>query len=888
MKFRSYLVLAMALGSGCLGHLWAEDAAGRGTIDLKAGWAIQSSANVQEKGEVISTAKYQPQDWYPATVPATVLTALVADKVYADPNFGTNLRDIPGTRYRVGDNFSNIMMPPESPFRCSWWYRREFPDPGKLPGRRVWLQFDGINFRANVWLNGSRIADATEVAGAYRMYEFDITDAVRADSTNVLAVEVFPPRPTDLALDWVDVNPTPPDKDMGLWRSVRIVTTGPVEIRHPQVISHLDLPSTQVAHLAITADLENATDHPIQGALKARIGSIEISQNIALRPREGRSIAFRPTDFPPLNISSPRVWWPWQMGPQDLYELALEFVADGQVSDAEKVQFGIREVTSQLDAAHHRVFSVNGQKILLRGAFWWSDMMVRSTPERQEREIRYARDLNLNALRMDGKLEDDHFAELADRYGLLLMPGWCCCDHWERWKDWDAEDYTVAPASLRDRLRSFRNHPSVLVWLMDDDNPPPPRVEAIYKGVIQESNWPNAVITSASAQPTTLSENTGVKMNGPYQWVPPIYWYGDTRGGAFGLATEVGPGIAIPPVESLRKFLPPSHLWPPDEVWSLHASGGDAPSGFDLKIFTEALEERYGRANTLEDYTEKAQLMSYEAERAMFEAYSGNKYISTGIIQQSLNNAWPSMNWQLYDYYLRPAGGYFGAKKALEPVHIQYSYDNRSIVAVNSTYRPVPKLQAKATVYDLNLGERFTKQVTFDAAPDSTNRLFTIPDLAGLSTTYFLDLRMANSSGVELSSNFYWLSTKPDVLDLEPDRSTWYYTPTKSFADYTGLKDLAPAEVRVSGRVDKDGNEDVAHITVENPGKQLAFFLRVRLVNAKDEEEILPILLQDSYFSLLPGERKEVTARFEQLPRREPVVEVEGWNVSRQSSRLGD
>ena len=885
MRFKSYFILAIVLGSGCLGHLWADDAAGRRTIDLKAGWMIQSSADVKERGEVISTANYKPQYWYAATVPATVLSALVADKVYDDPNYGTNVRHIPGTQYNAVDYFNNVMMPPESPFRCSWWYRTEFPDPGKLSGRRVWLQFDGISFRANIWLNGTRIADSTQVAGTFRMYEFDITDVVMADSTNVLAVEAFAPQPTDLSMQFADVNPTPADKNMGLWRPVRIITTGPVSIRHPQVISHLDLPSTQVAHLTITADLQNATDNPIKGTLHGRMESIAISQNVDLGPREGRTITFSPQDFSQLNISNPRVWWPWQMGPQNMYELALEFVTDGQVSDAEKVKFGIREVTSQLDAANHRVFSVNGKKIMLRGAMWWSNMMVKSSPERQEKELKYARDLGLNSLRLQGKLEDENFADVTDRLGLLLLPGWACCDHWEHWKDWDEEDYTVAAASLRDRLRAFRNHPSALVWLMGDDNPPVRRPEAMYKDVIKEVNWPNAVITSASAQPSALSENSGVKMNGPYEWVPPIYWYADQRGGAFGLATEVGPGLVVPPVESLVKFLPPSHLWPPDEVWSLHAGGGWA-TRVDLEIFTQALNERYGRANNLQDFTKKAQLMSYEAQRAMFEAYSHNKYISTGVIQQSMNNGWPSIEWHIYDFYLRPAGAYFGTKKALEPVHIQYSYDNRSIVAVNSTYLPVTNLQAKATVYDLNLGQRFSKQVTFDAAPDSTNNLFTIPDLKGLSTTYFLDLRMVNSSGVEVSSNFYWLSTKPDVLDW--DRSKFYYTPDKAFADFTALEDLAPAQVGVSGRMDKDGNGELAHITLENPGKQLAFFLRVRLVNEIDGEEILPILLQDSYFSLLPGERKEVTAKFDQSPGLKPVVEVEGWNVSRQSSRLGD
>lgn len=888
MKSTPYLLLGIVFGNCWLGHLLADTPTGRATVDLRDGWRIQSSAYVKEGGEAVSTGRYRPVDWYPATVPTTVLAALVADKVYADPYFGTNLRDIPGTRYAVGELFSNIMMPPESPFRSSWWYRTEFPDPGKVPGRRVWLQFDGINFRANVWLNGALIADSTQVAGTYRAYEFDISDAVVAGSTNVLAVEVFPPQPTDLAINWVDVNPTPADKNMGLWRSVRIVTSGPVAIRHPHVVSHLDLPSMKAAHLTIAAELRNATDHPINGVLRARIETTEISQEIELGPHEVRNISFSPERFTQLNISSPRVWWPWQMGQQPLYELGLEFVSEGQVSDEQKVEFGIREATSELDAANHRVFRVNGQKLLLRGAGWWSsDIMLRPSPARQEWELRYARDLNLNALRMDGKFEDEHFLELTDRYGLLLLPGWCCCDHWERWDDWDEKDYKVASASLLDTLRNFRNHPSVLAWLLGDDNPPPPRVEALYKGIVKDSNWPNPVLTSATAQPTTLSENTGVKMNGPYQWVPPIYWYADKeRGGAFGLATEVGPGIAIPPVESLREFLPANHLWPPDEVWSLHAGGSDFGWGFDLGIFTQALEARYGRANTLEDYAKKAQLMSYEAQRAMFEAYGRNKYVATGILMQMMNNGWPALTWHIYDYYLRPAGAYFGTKKACEPLHIQYSYDDHSVVAVNSYYRSFTKLRAKATVYDLALRERFSKDVTFDAAPDSSNSLFKIPEIEGLSTTYFIDLRMTDSSGMPISSNFYWLSTKPDILD--PDRSTWYYTPTKTFADYTSLKDLSPGQVVVSGKIDKDGKEGSARITVENPGKQFAFFLSVRLVNQESGEELLPVVLEDSYFSLLPGERKEVTAKFERSPGMKLAVEVEGWNVARQTVRLSD
>jgi exo-1,4-beta-D-glucosaminidase len=276
--------------------------------------------------------------------------------------------------------------------------------------------------------------------------------------------------------------------------------------------------------------------------------------------------------------------------------------------------------------------------------------------------------------------------------------------------------------------------------------------------------------------------------------------------------------------------------------------------------------------------------MSYEAERAMFEAYGRNKYLSTGVLQQTLNSAWPSLEWAIYDYYLRPAGAYFGTKKACEPLHIQYSYDDRSVVVVNSLYREFKGLKARATVYDLGLRPKFSKTMTFDVGPDGTARLFLVPEVQHLSTTYFLDLRMEDSDGKPVSANFYWLSTKPDVIDWT--RREHRRTAAKSFADYTGLSELPPAQLQVSGRAEKKGKERVAHLTVENPTKQLAFFVRLRLKKGVDGEEILPILLQDSYISLLPGERKEITATYDAWGETPPAVEVEGWNVPRQSVLL--
>jgi exo-1,4-beta-D-glucosaminidase len=345
-----------------------------------------------------------------------------------------------------------------------------------------------------------------------------------------------------------------------------------------------------------------------------------------------------------------------------------------------------------------------------------------------------------------------------------------------------------------------------------------------------------------------------------------------TRGGAFGFSTETGPGPAPPPVESLRKMLPPEHLWPIDSWWDYHAGGGEFK---DLHVFNEALNARYGTAASLEDYSKKAQVMAYEGHRAMFEAFGRNKYTATGVIQWMLNNAWPGLIWHLYDWYLRPGGSYFGAKKANEPLHVQYSYDDRSVVVVNSFYRTFAGLRVTAKVYNLDMQEKFSKTAVVDAGEDSSTRALELPEIGGLSSTYFVNLMLEDGSGKMVSRNFYWLSTKPDVLDW--DKSTWYHTPTKSFADYSALNALPAVDLQVTAKA----AQDAATVTVSNPGKTLAFAVHLKVKKAADGEEILPVLWDDNYFALLPGEARQVTAsyRSRDAGRGTPVVEVDGWNV---------
>ena len=877
MRLPIHILLALVAGAAT--GLRAEPNPPAGDeLSLKDGWAIHSSVGLSTTPEVLSRPGFKTQGWYAASVPSTVLAALVEDKVYPDPYFGMNLRSIPGTEYEIGKNFSNLPMPASSPFRNSWWYRTEFQAPTGMSGKIIWLHFHGINYRANIWLNGRQIARSDQVAGAFRRYEFEVTRFVEPGKTNALAVEVFPPQPNDLAITWVDWNPAPPDKDMGLWGDVFLSASGPVAVRHPEVVTRLDLPSLDVAHLTVAAEVRNATDSAVRGVLEGRIEAIHFSQDVELGPQETKLVTFVPEKVPQLNLSQPRLWWPYRMGPQNLYELALEFKVGAQVSDRQTVTFGISQNTSELTEKGYRLFRVNGKKILIRGGGWAPDMMLRRSRERLEAGLRYVKEMKLNTIRLEGKLESDEFFDLADRYGILVMAGWCCCDHWEKWSDWKPEDHAIAAASLTDQTMHLRNHPSVLVWLNGSDNPPPPDVERMYLDILKAKSWPKPILSSATQKKTPVSGDTGVKMPGVYDYVPPSYWSTDTRnGGAFGFNTETGPGAAVPPLESLQQMLPKEHLWPIAEYWNFHAGGGRFK---DLKRFTAALENRYGTASSVEDYSWKAQAMAYEGERAMFEAYGQNKYTSTGVIQWMLNNAWPSMIWHLWDYYLRPGGGYYGTKKACEPLHVQYSYDDRSIVVVNDYQRPFSHLKLTVKVYDLNLTEKFSRRQHVNALPDSSISVITLPEIAGLTTTYFLRLTL-EQAGQIISSNFYWLSTKPDVLDWA--KSNWYVTPEKSYADLTSLAQLPRAELKVSSRYAARDAETIAHVHVENPSPHLAFLVRLKVTRGRGGDEVLPVWWDDNYLALFPDEVRDLNATFrtKDLGNAQPAIAVDGWNAAK-------
>jgi exo-1,4-beta-D-glucosaminidase len=588
------------------------------------------------------------------------------------------------------------------------------------------------------------------------------------------------------------------------------------------------------------------------------------------------------------------VWWPAGMGEQPLYDLELTATVGGTASDTAHESFGIRDVKAPLNGDGARRYSVNGRPLLIKSGGWSPDMFLRWDPRYVEDRLKYVLDLGLNTVRIEGHIEPDEFFDLADRYGILTLPGWECCNKWEGHANagepgqgWSAADYVIAKASMAGEAERLRNHPSVISFLIGSDHPPTRTIEQNYLDALKAADWPNPVVPVASARSSPILGSSGMKMPGPYDWVPPNYWYNKRSGGAEGFNSETSAGPDIPTLDTLKRMMSPSELetlWKDPNATQYHRS----PSGTfnNLKIFGNALNARYGKPSNLEDYVRKAQLANYEAVRAQYEAYGRNfsddSKPATGVVYWMLNSGWTSLHWQLFDRYLDQGGAYFGAKKANEPLHIQYSYDNRSVVVVNNRHETAGGLTARVSLFDTKGEQKFDQRAANLSVPGDGGKTtaLTIPNVSGLSGTYLAKLVLTDSAGKEVSRNVYWLSTKSDVLDY--GGTTWYYTPTSSYADLTGLAGMAKAPVTATSTTESGPNGTATtKVTLKHAGnaKTPALFIDTDLIDGSGKP-VLPVQWSDNQISLWPGESVTLTATYRASDGGSaPSVRVSGWNT---------
>jgi len=854
-------------------------------LPIIEGWRLQSSAEMDgPNGAVLSKPGAGTQGWYPVTMPSTVLAALVENEVYPDPYYGENLKSIPG--YQAG---RWMRMDESSPFYPSWWYRTEFAVPKELEGKNLRLHLDGINYRAHVWLNGVKIAGDDTVRGMFQRFEFDVTDKVNPGEQNALAVEVIAPgklpekeyrtKQVEATTGWDDHNPQPPDLNMGIWRDVYITAAGPVMLRHPYVGTDLDLPALDKADLRVQVQVTNLTDKPVTAEIAGAIEKIAFAQTVRLRSHESRWFNFTPAQFPQLTVRNPRLWWPNPVGPQNLYRLDMEAKVEGEISDTTGTRFGIREATTYINEEGWRGYMVNGKKILIRGGAWMTnDMLLRFTRKRDEALVRYAKEANLNMLRSEGFSirETDQFYDVCDELGVMVT---------QQLFGRSIPEEDLAIDCIRDSILRIRNHPSLVHFLGHDETFPTDRLDEAYLGIIAKYTPERTYQPHSGAFEIGNRFNTGGTRTGTRElWTytdPTRHYNTDYEAHAWGFAQSGGIGGIVAQIESVRRMIPEDQRWP---IWTDAMSFHTVIQEGDFFGETvKALNTRYGKPNDIDDFCMTAQVMNYESARAMYESYARNKYDATGITTWKYDAAWPAvMTWHYVDYYLLATGAYYGAKKACEELHVQYSYDDHSVWVVNSLYQDFSGLKVTAKVLNIDMDEKYVNEATVNVGPDGKTEVFVIDWPEGLSKTHFLCLTLEDAAGKRVTENLYWLSTVPDVPGAMKDDWRAFQVNAKSVADMTALRSLPEVVLDASMKTDRRGQQTVATVIVENPTDRLAFFINLGVMKGEDGYEVAPCYWDDNDFSLLPGEKRVVNAVFatEDLESAKPVLRVDGWNAS--------
>jgi exo-1,4-beta-D-glucosaminidase len=840
-------------------------------IRLSDNWKL-ASGDAGGDGYSISTVGYDASDWQSAKVPSTILGTLLDNSVYADPFYSTNNQAIPDLSY------------------YGWWYRTEFTAETSA---QTWLLFKGTTYRADIWLNGQQIGSNSEIVGAFVPHDINVTGKV-ITGKNALAVLIYPAQRFDYILFRGDWLPYPADFNSGLWRDVILHTSeSGLSVKNISVITDLPLPDTNSAALKVRAFIANGTSSSVSEKLKGKISrtgksAITFEQTVTFGANESRWIEISSSSFSQLNISKPDLWWPFQMGNPSLYKCEIWAEKDGKKTDSKAINFGIREFKEYHTTEGIWGLTVNGQKMLVRGGGYCPEMFCRFTAWRNEGEMRYVKNMGLNFIRFEGYNGNDELYDICDREGICIMLGPPCYEPWESWPDPGLEN-----AMVENQMREFRHHASLAMWSHGSDKEPPEQVQASFDAIIDSYDWRKTNAFARSLSDWGAYNWDGIKMMGPYNWEPAKYYWenpaGTFGGGAWGFCAEEGPGAVIPETEGLQKFIPSTAMWPINEYWNYHTAW--YAGNIDRNAY--AINMRYGESQSVEEFVLKAQLNQYESIRGMFESFGAYKsntaYPATGVIQWMLNCGWPSLFWNLFDFYLKPNSATFATQKACRPLHISYDYAQKAVYINNETLKSHAGYEASIKVLNFNLSEVWSDSKKISISANASSKILDLPKSLTLSQVYFIKLELKNSSGSLVDDNFYWYSSTEDIMNYDAIQA-YDGVESTQYAALAGIKDLPVNDVvSVTGtRVIKDSVHNVV-VTLENKSASaLAFFIRLEITKGQDGEEVVPVTYTDNYISLLPKESKTVTAVYNvsDMGNQQPFARIKGYNVPKKTVAL--
>jgi exo-1,4-beta-D-glucosaminidase len=892
----------------------AAPAASTAVANLGAttGWKVLTSATATQSGAQISTPGFPTGGWLTvvnddAGAPGTEINALLQNGGCPNVFFSTNMKTCFGQMTRIGpDTIAQFSVP--------WWYRTDFPAPPA--GQNATLILNGVVGKADVWVNGTEVATSATVAGGYARRAFDITGRLVA-GTNSVAIEVYPNDPTSmLTVDNVDWTQIPPDNNTGIQFPVQLRTGGPLIDDNAHVLQQTaaDLSSSV---LTVKTDITNTTATPQTGTVTATVTPpggtpLTVTQSVTVAANTTQVVS-----LPAVSVTGPQIWWPYQLGAQPLYSLATSVSQNGAVLNSTSSTFGIRTVTSSLVGASTltpagvRRFSINNTPIVIRGGGFDPDLFLRYSSSDTAHQIALMKALGINTIRLEGHLMPDDFYQQMDAAGILINAGFQCCDFWEA-TSYSIADNATYQLSAQTTGQALRNHPSVFSFQWSDNAPTASQESLALQG-FAAADYAGPFIASAEYKSSPQLGPAGEK-EGPYDWVPPVYWYDTTHstggdltnaGGAWGFDSEQSAGNTVPTLDSINRFLSAADqaaLWQDPGANQYHNNyEGTKHTGYHfgtLYNLDTAISNRYGAWSSLDQYVQEAQVANYENTRAQFEAFIAHSTNaaapSTGTIYWQLNKGWPSLLWSLYNNDGDQAGSFFGAQKANGPLHAIFALDSQTVTVDNLGPATQSGVTVESKVYNTAgtlLDDRTSGSLTLASQQVQTNVLApAVP--ATPNTVYFVEL-LVRQNGTLVDRNVYWQPTTPDVINWRKTLGSPQAS-MSSYANLTALRSLPQATIGATASTVSQAGPATADrfttvtITNTSTAPTVGFFLRadVRRGTASGAELPGDNALQSAIWNgndvtLWPGESETVTVRWRSadLQGATAVVSVSGWNV---------
>ena len=834
---------------------------------IHSDWYARKANEVKMDGNRLSAAPLDKTGWLPARVPGTVLTTLLENHMYPAPEFGLNNNLIPDI-HEVGNDF------------YTYWFTRQFTINNLPEGRNVWLNFRGINYKAEIFLNGKRINRNTH-EGMFLSKTFNITPYLRTDAPNVLAVLVYPPthagnpnggqggdgqiarnNTMQYTPGWDWIQPVR-DRNTGIWDEVSITTTGPVCLSSPYVVTKVpgvrdpETKTQREAFVNTSVELENTGSTSLKGLLVCETNGTRLTQPVTLSPFEKKTVSLNP-----LAVKNPRLWWPNGIGEQPLYDMNLSFEIGNQVSDRERLRYGIREITSDKcpDNGGRRFF-VNGQKIYVTGGNYInSDWLLRLSPERYRDEVRFHAEMNLRMIRVWGGalVERPEFYNACDEFGILVFQDlWGsgdCNGAWEdptkmdsrerRWEYPDNHDLFIA--SVEDQVKMIRNHPSLCFWCGANEWPLAKDIDQCLRKEVFPQLDPERLFVSFSTDTLFTRNYLGDNGDGPYGIQEPE-WFFSFRSHPFN--PEAG-SVGSPEVESMREMMTEQDLagfprkgFTRNYTWRYHK---DLGYGDHL--------ERYGEVKDIETYCKYAQVVNYDQYRSFMEGWASHMWDwYTGILIWKTQNPWTSLRGQMYDWSLDINASLYGTRKGCEPLHAYYNPVTRKAGLLNTTLKDYTDLLIIARIYNLEGKLLWEKETRASSKANTVQELLDIPVPEGIQGAYFL--RLALNADVP---NIYWLTTEPK--------------------DYTSLSQLPKSRPDIKTEIKKEGSNFVGTVRL-SADSQISFFNRIKVFDRETGKRILPVHYSDNYITLMPGDQQEISLEFPaNLPEERIQIVVDSYN----------